>query len=332
MMIASEIVIKNVISEILFDNRICESLENNQIVEYVYNCLYESRLLYGEPVTIEELRKLLHDKIVNFEFIKLDGEIRPAKGTTMMKYIPTSDHPKGIRPSSPKVATFYDLQKMDWRSVSQRSKEIVLKKDEQTGKPVIMVKDKPEGDVAVKSEQPLVTIDNKPVEQPIEKPEVSKVKPIERTEEEKRFYFVNPETGASMIMDLTPKDTIKKLKELGKNWKLSSKEEYDQHEEEIEHAAEENNDYLEVGDVRNYLNKNGENVIIKITGEDPYGGFYAKTPTGGEFKIPANRMKNIGQKIEEPQTSSQKTISKLRSIIDKQRDENLDNIEAEEIE
>jgi hypothetical protein len=234
----TEFLIKNILTEILFENRICESLEDRQIVNYFYKELMLEKLLYGEPVTVPELRKLLHDKIVNFEFIKLDGEVRLAKGTTMMKYIPQSQHPKGIRPSSPKVATFYDLQKHDWRSVSQRSKEIVLKKDEETGKPIIMVKDKSEQDVAVKSEQPLATINNKPVEKPEEKPEVSKVKPIEKTEGEERFYFVNPKTGATKIMDLTPKDTVKKLKELGPDWQLESEEDYNSHEEQIQKTSE----------------------------------------------------------------------------------------------
>lgn len=134
--------IKNILSEELFGYRICESVEDTQIVNYVYNRLLLEKLLYGEPISVPELRKLLRKKIVNFEFIKLDGEVRPAKGTTMMKYIPPADHPKGIRPSSPKVATFFDLDKDAWRSVSRRSKELVLKKDEKTDKPIVVVKDK----------------------------------------------------------------------------------------------------------------------------------------------------------------------------------------------
>ena len=137
----TEYLVKNILSEELFGSRICESLEDRHIVNYMYENLLLEKLLYGEPILIPELRKILRQKIVNFEFIKLDGEVRPAKGTTMMRYIPPKDHPKGIRPSSPKVATFFDLDKDAWRSVSQRSKEIVLKKDEETGKPVIVVQD-----------------------------------------------------------------------------------------------------------------------------------------------------------------------------------------------
>jgi hypothetical protein len=138
----TEFFIKRILAEEIFENRLCESLEDKQIVDFLYEELLLEKFLYGEPITVPELRKLLRTKILNFEFIKLDGEVRPAEGTTMMKYIPKVDHPKGIRPSSPKVATFFDLDKMAWRSVSQRSKEIVLKKDEEKGRPVIVVQDK----------------------------------------------------------------------------------------------------------------------------------------------------------------------------------------------
>lgn len=134
--------IKNILAQELFGYKVCESAQDVQIVNYFYDNLLLEKLLYGEPISVPELRKLLRKKIVNFEFIKLDGEVRPAKGTTMMKYIPPKDHPKGIRPSSPKVATFFDLDKDAWRSVSRRSKELVLKKDEETDKPIIVVRDK----------------------------------------------------------------------------------------------------------------------------------------------------------------------------------------------
>jgi len=138
----TEQLIKDILTEELFGYKICESARDLFIVNYFYDNLLLEKLLYGEPISVPELRKLLRKKIVNFEFIKLNGEVRPAKGTTMMKYIPRKDHPKGIRPSSPKVATFFDLDKDAWRSVSRRSKEIVLKKDEKTDKPIVVVRDK----------------------------------------------------------------------------------------------------------------------------------------------------------------------------------------------
>lgn len=267
----TELLIKNIISEILFNNKVCESFENRSIVNYIYDELLLEKILYGEPIAVPELRKLLHNKIVNFEFIKLNGEVRPARGTTMMKYVPQRQHPKGIRPSSPKVATFYDLKKNDWRSVSQRSKEIVLKKDEDTGKPIIMIKDKPAGgDVAVKDKEPIGTINGKPVKEPIEqqpleqpeeKPEITKVKPIQKTEQEKRYYFINPITGSSMAMDITPKDTIKKLKELGKDWRLAEKGEYEEHEEEIEQKNDEETEKFETPEEETI--EQPENIINK---------------------------------------------------------------------
>jgi len=141
-MIGTKDTILNVICEILFFKKLNESYNNLDLLNYVYNKLNEAKLLYGEPLSIVELRNLLRKKILNFEFIKLDDTVRKAKGTLMMKYVPQSQHPKGIRPSSHKVATFYDLDKRDWRSVSQRSKEIVLKEDPKTNKPIVVVTDK----------------------------------------------------------------------------------------------------------------------------------------------------------------------------------------------
>ena len=138
----NKILIKNILTEELFGYSPCQSTQDLNIVNYLYSNLLLEKLLYGEPLDISELRKLLRKKIVNFEFIKLSGEVRPARGTTLMRYIPPKDHPRGIRPSSPKVATFYDLDKDAWRSVSRRSKEIVLKKDEESDKPIIVVRDK----------------------------------------------------------------------------------------------------------------------------------------------------------------------------------------------
>jgi hypothetical protein len=141
-MIITERHIKNILTEELLGYQTCQTLEDKQLIDYLYEELLLEKLLSGESISIPELRKLLRKKVVNFEFIKLDGTVRPSVGTTLMRYIPPPDHPKGIRPSSPKVATFYDLDKDAWRSVSRRSKEIVLKKDEETDKPIVVVSDK----------------------------------------------------------------------------------------------------------------------------------------------------------------------------------------------
>ena len=167
----TEQLIKAILAEELYGNRICESIEQFSTVNFLYTEMLCEKLLFGEPVSVPELRKILHNKIVNFEFIKLDGDVRPARGTTMMKYVPQVDHPKGIRPSSPKVATFYDLSKKAWRSVSQKSKEIVLKKDEETGKPVVVIKPKEE---EPEIEIPEIEPAEPEVSPEVEKPEISK--------------------------------------------------------------------------------------------------------------------------------------------------------------
>jgi hypothetical protein len=336
MLIASELIIKNTISEILFDNKICESLEDQILISYVYDQLYESRLLYGQPVTIPELRSLLRQKILNFKFIKLSGEIRPARGTTMMKYIPQSQHPKGIRPSSPKVATFFDLDKTDWRSVSQRSKEIVLQKDEETQKPVVMIKDTPEkGDVAVGDteikpvEEPVTepTLTTEPIKKPKTGVEVKNIKPIESTDRIQMFHFINPVTGASRDIEMSAKEAVKELKKLGKDWELQDEKEFKNKEEEVTNSAEELGDYIHVGDVRQYLSSRGEDIEIEILGEDPDGSFYARrTGYGGIFKVPAQRMQYIGKEV----NKEDKTKSKLEDIINTDSSE-LNNIDANKI-
>ena len=353
----TESIIKSTLSELLFKSAICESVEDQNVIDYLYKEMLLERLLYGEPVTVPELRKLLRKKILNFQFIKLDGEVRDARGTTMMKYIPRADQPKGIRPSSKKVATFFDMRKDAWRSVSQRSKEIVLDKDEKTGKPVIMVKDKPEGadkavaDTGVEKEpvtqeeprieqpeitvtpeetpetpstqekpvQPALTVDGKPAE-------VKKVKPIESDEMKQMFHFVNPKTGASQDIEMTPKDAVKELKRMGKGWELRDENEFADNEDRISQEAEDQEDWLKAGDIRNYLNVKGENVPIEIIGEDPDGAFYARRLGGGLFKIPAGRMQNIGSIIHDEKLKTKPTS---KDIITKGKD--LDKIEADEI-
>jgi hypothetical protein len=132
----TEYIIKKILAEELFGNRLCESVFQQSKLNFMYRKLLLEALV-GEPITIDELRDLLQQKIVNFEFIKLNGEVRPARGTTNLKYVPKDSRPKGTGQSSPTVATFFDLKKQLWRSVSQKSKEIVLKQDME-GKPTIV--------------------------------------------------------------------------------------------------------------------------------------------------------------------------------------------------
>lgn len=330
-LIAPEFLIRNIISELLFNSRMCESMEQQQTVNHVYQKLYEARLLYGEPVTVPELRKILRQKIVNFVFIKLDGEVRPAKGTTMMKYIPQEQHPKGIRPSSPKVATFYDLEKMDWRSVSQRSKEIVLDKDEETGKPVIMVKDKPKGgDVGVSDKRDTIPIDSTDIDTQGDRDgvEVKNIKPVKSTDATQTFYFTNPKTGATKELETTASGAIEELKNLGKDWLVVD-------DKEIMAAAGEDGDYINVGDIRDYLTRRGENVPVQITGESPDGGYYARTQRGTNFYISPYNIQKIGSILDpelEETPENIETPQQEDDIIDKlAKTHDLNNIEANEI-
>lgn len=226
--------LKNILTEELLGTKSCESMEDYEIVEYMFEALMLEKFLFGEPISVPELRKLLRKKIVNFEFIKLDGEVRPARGTTMMKYIPKEDQPKGIRPSSDAVATFFDMDKEAWRSVSKKSKEIVLKKDKEKDRPIVVVQDK---------------------------------------------------------------NKDKNIKKKGV---------------EADKLGPEPEDELRVGDVRNYLNRNNKNILIRITSIRDDGvyaeTFKEKTP----FLIPPGRMRNIG---EIASSKEKEEALKPRSII-----------------
>lgn len=70
-----------------------------------------------------DLRKALNEGIVIFEFVKKDGTLRHARGTTSPDLIPTDNMPQGKRTPQEQalydrtVVTFYDIDKKDWRSM-----------------------------------------------------------------------------------------------------------------------------------------------------------------------------------------------------------------------
>ena len=72
---------------------------------------------------IQDLRKALHEGIVLFQFVKKDGTLRHARGTTCPDLVPTPDTPKGVRTPEQQAAynrqtvTFYDIDKKAWRSM-----------------------------------------------------------------------------------------------------------------------------------------------------------------------------------------------------------------------
>lgn len=70
------------------------------------------------PIGPEELKRKLHEGLVQFAFVKKDGVLRTAMGTTNLRHIPADQHPKGVREASPKQVCFWDLLSGEWRSVS----------------------------------------------------------------------------------------------------------------------------------------------------------------------------------------------------------------------
>ena len=72
---------------------------------------------------IQDLRKALNEGIVLFDFIKKDGSLRHARGTTCPDLVPADDTPKGKRTPEQQAlyerqtVTFYDIDKKGWRSM-----------------------------------------------------------------------------------------------------------------------------------------------------------------------------------------------------------------------
>lgn len=71
----------------------------------------------------QDLRTALHEGVVLFEFIKKDGTLRHARGTTCPDLVPTVNTPQGKRKPEVQalyerqVVTFYDIDKKEWRSM-----------------------------------------------------------------------------------------------------------------------------------------------------------------------------------------------------------------------
>ncbi len=71
-------------------------------------------------ITHEKLKSMLSEGPIRFSFIKTDGTIREAYGTTNLGEIDKSNHPSGG--SGPAgTTTFFDLEALAWRSVAWRS-------------------------------------------------------------------------------------------------------------------------------------------------------------------------------------------------------------------
>lgn len=74
-----------------------------------------------KTTSLEEFDKMLHEGIVEFEYIKKDGSVRQAKGTLVAEYLPApnadSDGSDGkTRKANENVMVYFDMEKKSFRS------------------------------------------------------------------------------------------------------------------------------------------------------------------------------------------------------------------------
>ena len=74
-------------------------------------------------MNIPDLKKALYEGGVLFEFVKKDGSIRHARGTTCPDLVPTDNMPQNKRTPQQQAlydrqtVAFYDIDKKGWRSM-----------------------------------------------------------------------------------------------------------------------------------------------------------------------------------------------------------------------
>lgn len=83
-------------------------------MKYIFACVMIKRL----DMKIADLRNQLSNGITNFAFIKKDGSVRIANGTTNLDFIPEENHPKGTGKASDKILAYFDTDKSAWRCLS----------------------------------------------------------------------------------------------------------------------------------------------------------------------------------------------------------------------
>ena len=72
-------------------------------------------------MNIPDLKKALYEGVVLFEFVKKDGSIRHARGTTCPDLVPTDNMPQNKRTPQQQAlydrqtVAFYDIDKKGWR-------------------------------------------------------------------------------------------------------------------------------------------------------------------------------------------------------------------------
>lgn len=74
-----------------------------------------------KTTSVEELNKMLHEGIVEFEFIKKDGSVRQAKGTLLTEHLPAPKADATPRKKNDDVLVYFDLDKKSFRSFVKAS-------------------------------------------------------------------------------------------------------------------------------------------------------------------------------------------------------------------
>ncbi|MFA5153262.1 MAG: SH3 beta-barrel fold-containing protein [Clostridia bacterium] len=77
-------------------------------------------------ITLDELKNLLHEGKVSFEFIKKDGTNRKTLGTLKEEFIPAEKKPKSESKRKSSNLRFFDLNKNAWRSVYNGTEKITV--------------------------------------------------------------------------------------------------------------------------------------------------------------------------------------------------------------
>lgn len=74
-----------------------------------------------KTTSVDELKSMLHEGIVEFEFIKKDGSVRSAKGTLLKEYLPAPKANSTPHKKSDNVLVYFDLDKNEYRSMVKAS-------------------------------------------------------------------------------------------------------------------------------------------------------------------------------------------------------------------
>jgi hypothetical protein len=72
---------------------------------------------------LTEFTKMLHEGVVEFEFIKKDGSVRQATGTLVAEHLPApkADSDGTTRKSNDNVLVYFDMEKKSFRSFVKSS-------------------------------------------------------------------------------------------------------------------------------------------------------------------------------------------------------------------